>query len=205
MKGWVLERGFLLKFLEKSYPQSTRIVDIGCGPGHWLKHLHEKGYRNIAGVDLDNYIVFQEIRDLNIFHKADVSFDKLPFDDNSVDIILSMQVFEHLENPFHFERECRRVLKPGGLLIFSYPYAWNIQSRIKFLFTANVFEYRPQNSHINFMTPDIFGKCFLKDFRIVRREFYRGKVAKLGRTLYLPASERWGSGVCYFMEKKYYR
>ena len=194
-----------MEFLKKYYPNDARIVDLGCGPGHWLLHLYENGFTNISGVDIENYIVFPEIKKMDIFIRADLNYDKLPYEDSSVDIVISTQVFEHLENGFHFERECRRILKPGGILILSYPYAWSLHSRIKFLFTANVFEYRPETSHINFMTRDIFAKCFLKDFRIIREEYYKGKIGKLGKTFWLPPTKRWGSGVCYFMEKKYYR
>ena len=205
LKGWVLESGFLQPYLEANFPKSSKIVDIGCGPGHWLLTLHEMGYRDIHGVDLDNFIVFPEIKKLNTFHKADMSFDKLPFADASVDLIISMQVFEHLENPFHFERECCRILKPGGMLIFSYPYAWSLQSRLKFLFRGDVIGYRPENSHINFLTKAIFAKCFLKDFRMLRKEFYRGRVGIFGKAIRLPANKNFGNGVCYFLEKKYNR
>lgn len=204
-KGWVLEAGFLNEFIEKNIPKESHVVDIGCGPGHWLLYLHENGYKNIHGVDLDDYLVFDEIKKLGVHRKVDLTHQNLPFEDNSVDVILCMQVFEHLENAFHFERECRRVLKPGGLLIFSYPYGWSIQSRLKFLFKGNVIGYRMENSHINFLTKDIFAKCFLKDFRIIREEYYRGRVGILGKAVHLPANRYFGNAVCYFMEKKYNR
>lgn len=204
-KGWVLEAGFLMDFIKKNYSTDVHILDIGAGPGHWLLNLYENGYKNLHAVDVDNYIVFPEIKKLDFLKKADVSFDKLPFDDNSMDLVISMQVFEHLENPFHFEKECRRVLKPGGLLIMSYPYAWSLQSRLKFFLKGNVIGYRPENSHITFMTKDVFAKCFFKDFRIVREEYYRGKIGFFGKTFYLPATKNFGDGVCYFLEKKYFR
>src|SRR3990167_62626 len=95
VKGWILERGFAMEFLKKYYPNDARIVDLGCGPGHWLLHLYENGFTNISGVDIENYIVFPEKKKMNVFEKADLNCDKLPYEDYSVDIIISTQVFEH--------------------------------------------------------------------------------------------------------------
>ena len=45
----------------------------------------------------------------------------LPFRDGSFDVIVSRSVVEHLERPFAVFGELRRVLKPGGYLIFTTP------------------------------------------------------------------------------------
>jgi SAM-dependent methyltransferase len=45
----------------------------------------------------------------------------MPFQDGSFDLISAAAVIEHLSKPHEFLRECRRVLKPGGLLILTCP------------------------------------------------------------------------------------
>jgi SAM-dependent methyltransferase len=45
----------------------------------------------------------------------------LPFRDGSFDLILSDNVFEHLEDPAGVLRSCRRCLRPGGALVFLTP------------------------------------------------------------------------------------
>lgn len=42
-------------------PKDARILDVGCGPGHWLDYLAENGYTNIEGLDV-NYNAFSTIR-----------------------------------------------------------------------------------------------------------------------------------------------
>lgn len=45
----------------------------------------------------------------------------IPFDDESVDIITSMAIIEHLENPERYVQECYRILKPQGFMILTVP------------------------------------------------------------------------------------
>ncbi|OYW80671.1 MAG: methyltransferase type 11 [Polynucleobacter sp. 32-46-5] len=45
---------------------------------------------------------------------------RLPLRDNSVDLIFSVLLIQDLSDPKHFLQECRRVLREGGLLAFSY-------------------------------------------------------------------------------------
>jgi len=44
-----------------------------------------------------------------------------PFNDRYADVILSVELIEHLENPWDHFRECRRILKPNGVLILTTP------------------------------------------------------------------------------------
>jgi len=48
----------------------------------------------------------------------------LEFDDNSFDLVLSSDVMEHVVEPYAAFEEIARVLKPGGVYIFSIPTAW---------------------------------------------------------------------------------
>lgn len=50
---------------------------------------------------------------------------RMPLETSSIDIITCEHLFEHLENPIAVMRECSRVLKPGGKLIFTAPNKWS--------------------------------------------------------------------------------
>jgi ubiquinone/menaquinone biosynthesis C-methylase UbiE len=43
--------------------------------------------------------------------------ERLPFEDGSFDAILSLDVFEHVQDVSGVMAECRRVLAPGGMLL----------------------------------------------------------------------------------------
>ena len=53
--------------------------------------------------------------------KVDISKDRFPFDDESFDIVFTKSVIEHIIDPSFFLKECRRVLKPAGLIIILTP------------------------------------------------------------------------------------
>lgn len=58
-------------------------------------------------------------------NKIKTDGSSLPFPDGSVDLVMCEHVFEHLEKPVEVLRECARVLKPGGQLLFLTPNGWS--------------------------------------------------------------------------------
>lgn len=63
---------------------------------------------------------------IDISDRADISLDlnheRLPFDDNSVDLVFSKHTFEHFDNYLHAIAEIHRVMKHGAELLVSVPY-----------------------------------------------------------------------------------
>ena len=104
-----------IPFLERFIPanKAIRILDAGCGNGKYANYLYGKGYHNLVAVDLYDSIVFDQIPYL----KARV--ESLPFHDNEFDVVYSNSVIYHLQQPENAILEFKRVLKPGGILIFS--------------------------------------------------------------------------------------
>jgi 2-polyprenyl-3-methyl-5-hydroxy-6-metoxy-1,4-benzoquinol methylase len=74
-----------------------KLLDIGCGPGFVGKRCEENGIR-VTGIDqnkpLDGMI--------SEFHKADFDQNSLPVDLNQYDIILMLDIIEHLSSPEAF-------------------------------------------------------------------------------------------------------
>jgi len=103
--------------------QSTqcKLLDVGCGCEASLLKSVEPYIDSGVGVDF-------KAPDLESakLKTIPVTFDdKLPFDDNSFDVVTLMAVLEHLEKPLEILREIRRVLKKSdagdGILVGTVP------------------------------------------------------------------------------------
>lgn len=122
--------------LIKRTPKSAKILDIATGQGYVLERLHELGFTNLYGADIDP-TVFKLNK--KTFHYKQVDANKkLPYRDAFFDIVISSETIEHLENPRHFIREVHRILKPKGRLMLTTPSVESIISRLYFLLTGRL-------------------------------------------------------------------
>ena len=96
------------------------IVDIGCGEGIMLERLVRAfPDKTIVGIDfIEENVSICERSGLPAV-QGDIYNLDLPND--YADVILLMEVIEHLTDPLAALAELRRVLRPGGLLVVVYP------------------------------------------------------------------------------------
>jgi 2-polyprenyl-3-methyl-5-hydroxy-6-metoxy-1,4-benzoquinol methylase len=93
-------------------------LDVGCGRGDFINAFHEIGF-NCYAVDIESR--HEDINKNIKFKTANLETEKLPFDDNSFDAVFTKSVIEHVYNYNNFIAECKRVLKPSGILIVMTP------------------------------------------------------------------------------------
>jgi tocopherol O-methyltransferase len=100
------------------------ILDVGCGIGGSSLYLAQKFGAKVTGITLSpvqadrakeraRYIGMQEKATFQVANALD-----MPFDDNSFDLLWSLESGEHMPDKAKFLQECYRVLKPGGKMIF---------------------------------------------------------------------------------------
>jgi SAM-dependent methyltransferase len=114
------------RYLIRHCDKKAVIVDVGCGDGRFVKRLFKLGYVNVWGVDPLVYHSPQErhseaLRLAEEFPFRLMRVDEIPFPDDSIDVVLSNQVVEHVENKKAHFQEIRRVLKPGGFALLVIP------------------------------------------------------------------------------------
>lgn len=105
---------------------SVSVLDIGCGAGGYALHLAATIDCQVTGIDVNAHGIqaseqsakAQHLGDRVRFLEHDAS-RPLPFPDQSFDAAYSNDAFCHIPNRVGLLRECRRVLKPGGRLLFS--------------------------------------------------------------------------------------
>lgn len=115
--------------LDQWMPQdgrNLRILDVGCGTGLMLGKLKAMGL-NPVGADLHTLSMqYCRKRMIEKLVRADVT--NLPFPDNSFDVILALDLIEHVEDDKGLLREFHRVAAPGAKVLITvpaHPYLWS--------------------------------------------------------------------------------
>lgn len=118
--------------------KNAKILDLGCGTGALLARLWAMGYKSLHGVDIA--LPEQALAGIT-FDTCDLDSGKLPFEDDSLDLIVSVEVFEHVENMGSLIREVRRTLSPGGVLIMTTPNVHSTEARLRYLLLGKLKQF----------------------------------------------------------------
>lgn len=146
-----------------------KILDVGCGKSkiaHRYKFPDYNFSGNITGLD------FQKDEAVDVV--CDLNKGKLPFKDNTFDIVYTHHVLEHIQNIIPLIYEIHRILKPGGRFLIVVPHISYMNS-LGDLTHVRLFGW---NSFDSF----IFGKhAQIRNngsFRLIKRKIVFGKVYK---------------------------
>jgi ubiquinone/menaquinone biosynthesis C-methylase UbiE len=98
-----------------------RVVDVGCGPGQYLRPLAQRAGLCLVGLDLSRGMLADLERGWRFGlprpHLAVADAQALPLPDASCDLALAMHMLYHVPDIEQAARELRRVLRPGGVLL----------------------------------------------------------------------------------------
>jgi SAM-dependent methyltransferase len=96
------------------------LLDIGCGEMPYRNLIMSHGkVKKYIGLDLE----FGSVHDTSV---ADLHWNgiSIPLNDTSVDCIVATEFLEHINNADAIAKEMYRVLKPGGVILFTVPFIW---------------------------------------------------------------------------------
>ena len=101
--------------------EGLRLLDIGCGGGLLCEPMTRLGFA-VTGVDASARNIATAAQHaaeqgLSIDYRASTAEDLLAAGEPPFDVILNMEVVEHVANPEAYLRDCAKLLKPGGLMI----------------------------------------------------------------------------------------
>jgi SAM-dependent methyltransferase len=131
---FVGRRKIILRLLKKHLPASEhsmlQIVDVGCGTGTMLRHLMRFGHAQ--GLEADSEAI-QFCRMRGLENVQQLVGTRLPFEDESLDLVTMFDVLEHIAEHKSAVSEAHRVLKSGGFFMATVPayqFLWGAQDEI---------------------------------------------------------------------------
>lgn len=134
------------EFLELAAPFET-LLDIGAGPGRDLSIARDiSPGATLLAVEVKPTESLTLVTP-NVF-AVDIERAKLPFPDESVDVVVANQVLEHTKEIFWIFHEVTRVLKLGGHLIIGVPNVASLHNRGLLLFGEHPTQHKLYSAHV---------------------------------------------------------
>lgn len=97
-------------------PPGSDILDVGCGYGYLTNALRKMGMR-VQGVDVASEPIAYAKKLYGDFFEQKEATDL----SGSYDMIIGIELIEHLTDPLGFVKKCAELLKPGGKIILTTP------------------------------------------------------------------------------------
>lgn len=144
----------------------NKILDLGCGNGSLTTLLFKEGFA-VTGCDYDHAGIeiakkaFPEVP----FFQTDVYSDPAPELCGSFDAVLATEVVEHLYHPDKLFSYASKVLRPGGMVVFTCPYHGYLKNLIIALLGKWDFQHTSllNGGHIKFWSKKTIAALFCRN------------------------------------------
>lgn len=153
---------------------NSKLLDMACWDGLPTAFYGKSfGISKLFGLDFfDTQIDKARGNGVDVL-KCNFETDKFPYPDNEFDVVIANQIFEHLKQIYNPLSEIHRVLKPGGLLIFSVPNLAALHCRLQLLFGKQPSTIKLFEAHVRGFSPSALAP-FLKFNELFDIELYLG-------------------------------
>jgi len=143
------------------------ILDVGCGADPTYAREIAAMNKQVHGLDYTfNFLRLAQPRSGNM-RLAQADATQMPYRDSAFDAAICSETAEHVPNDRGVIQEIARVLKPGGILLFTVPNLWNA-SRIVSMIKARDFRIRLAEHHIREYSPQQVRRLLSPWFTIER-------------------------------------
>jgi SAM-dependent methyltransferase len=154
-------------FLRKHLKTDARVLDIGCGNGRFLQYLGAKRNFELHGIERKGNSALRASQIAGIRLLVG-SLKQNTYPSDYFDAITLFQVFEHLDNPAEILQIIQKILKPGGILIMSFPNIISWQAR---WFKGDWLHLDPPRHLFYFKPVDFIALMQLRGFELVHENY----------------------------------
>jgi len=179
----VVNIGRFSLLLKKTGRKISRILDVGCGYGYFLKICDEYGL-STYGIDVSKYALIKaKLNTKAILIQQSVE-EPFPFPDMFFDVVVAFDFIDHLIHPVKFLQETYRVLKRSGVLIIECENSHSLSATI---FTKNWIGYADKTHRIRLETRGLPYHPKMRPLRTsVTRKNFVAITAKMYKMFRLP-------------------
>ena len=133
--------------------EGMTVIDFGCGQGAFSQRLADAGL-TVDVCDHDTDQLKAKVRnkyqiDLNTTIVNEVIKEKY-------DMVVAMEIIEHLQNPWKYLSDAMSILKDGGLIVLSTPNVSNFISRLRFFMKGTLLAFEKTDLKHGHITPLTF-------------------------------------------------
>ena len=149
-------------------PPGSRVLDIGCYQGEFLKLL---GGKIASSVGIDP--LYQGRAESGGHQFSSLEFHEgLPFEDGSFDVIVLLATIEHMQQKTAVAREAKRLLSTGGLVIITIP-SLLVDKVLSILLFIRIIDGMSLEEHHGF-SPDDLPTIFIPEgFTLKKRQKFQ--------------------------------
>ncbi len=160
-------------------------LDLGCGDGH-LVALAMRNYSRVNGIDITSKLVQCALKrcissggsdQIGKFIASNLN-EPFPFSSASLDAVSAISVLEHIFDVYEFVRECKRILRPSGVLLVEVPNIAYFKHRTQLLLGRLPITSSPHGwadgygwdgGHLHYFTKDaVCGLLTGEGFKVIR-------------------------------------
>lgn len=140
----------VFRIAEPFLKKDLHVLDFGCGQGAFSQRLVDSGMI----VDVCDLDISQVKANVNQKFQLDLNTADVK---NSItgeyDVIIAMEIIEHLQNPWKYISDCKSLLKDGGLIVLSTPNISNSLSRLRHWMKGALLAYENSDLAHGHITP----------------------------------------------------
>jgi 2-polyprenyl-3-methyl-5-hydroxy-6-metoxy-1,4-benzoquinol methylase len=139
----------VFKMLEPFLNKEMNILDFGCGQGAFSQRLADKGMI-VDSCDIDTDQIKARVnRKIKLDLNKEIR-DSIP---GKYDMIIALEIIEHLQNPWKYIGDCLELLKDDGIIVLSTPNIASFPSRLRFFMRGTLIAFEKADLDHGHITP----------------------------------------------------